>query len=204
MRLERLLLLLGLSVSVMGCVLGKSFQFNYVPPKNAPQVGQGKTVRLLPVIDKRPHVLSKAETPDHVGVLRNGYLQPYGVKTADGRSFAHVVQEAVQRDLASAGYNVVLGTPANVSNRALLVTLSDFRSDMNESNILVNVDFMVQVVDASGTVHAAVKKIGTQLLESSRINSVRAAKMHVPEFFNTLVHETVTGDEAIVKALNSE
>lgn len=204
MNLERLMPLLVLSVSVVGCVFGQSFQFNYVPPKDAPQVGHGKTVVLLPVIDNRPYVLSKVETPDYVGVLRNGYLQPYRVNTSDGRPFADVVQEAVQRDLASAGYHVVRGTHTDAGSRALLVTVSDFASDMNETNILVSVDFMVQVVDGSGTVHAAVKKIGTRALKSSRINSVRAAKMHVPEYFNTLVHDTVTGDAAIVKALNSE
>ena len=201
MKTRRLLLVIGLSIWAMGCVVGQSFKFNYQPPPGVTNVGQGKTVVLLPVADERPYVVQKEEPVNFVGELRNGYGMPFNVTTADSRPFAQIVEESVQRDLEAAGYRVVRGPSASAADRALSVTMKDFMSNTN-INIDVVWDFLVKVVDGSGNTVAEEHDSGEQALEGSFMNPVKASKNKVPEFFNMLVHRMVTGNQKIVAALN--
>lgn len=203
MKTQRFVLLLALSVWAMGCVVGQSFQFNYQPPKDAANVGQGKTVVLLPVADERSYVVSKDEPVNFVGELRNGYGMPFNVTTSDNRPFAQVVEESVQRDLEAAGYRVTRAATPSGPSRALSVTMKDFMSNTN-INIDVVWDFAVRVLDGSGNTLVEEKDSGEQALEGSFMNPVKASKQKVPPFFYTLIHRMVTGNPKIVQALNSQ
>jgi hypothetical protein len=200
-----------LAVSILNaCVVGNKHTFNYVPTERS-EIGNGRVVLLFAVDDQRPYVVSGDEPANFVGEQRNGYGMPFNVTTSDGRPFATVVQETVQRDLEAAGFKVTAaqqkagGDVASAArdanaNRALAIVMREFKSD-TFNNINFDYDFEAVVYDASGTELARTSLKGEDEIEGSMMNPPRAAREKVPGAFYKKMHELVTGNDKIVKAL---
>ena len=205
-----ILVLFGLWV-LGGCAVGNSHTFNYVPTEKS-DIGKGRTVLLFAVDDKRSYVVSGEEPATFVGEQRSGYGIPFNVTTSDKRPFAAIVQETVQRDLEAAGFRVTSSQekPASVAaaaktanaRRALAVVINEFKSD-TYTNISVHHDFEVVVYDANGKELARDKIAGEDVLPGSMLNPVKAAKQKVPGHFYEKIHNLVTGNPKVMKALTN-
>jgi len=202
---------LVVAASVYGCAIGQTHRYTYEAPATSPSA-KG-TVVLFAVRDERADVISGQEPPTWVGEQRDGWGIPHSVLTSDGRPFAAIVQEAVQRDLEGTGLTVVVapevpGTAAGIGEvlrsrgaaRALAVSLHDFNVN-TYSNMDVEWDFAARVFDGAGNVVASDRSNGKETLESAVRGSIRAAKMQTPPFFYRLIHELVIGNPRIWPAL---
>ncbi|HET9766520.1 MAG TPA: nucleotidyltransferase domain-containing protein, partial [Thermoanaerobaculia bacterium] len=191
---------------ISGCAIGQTHTYTYEPPATTP-AGKG-TVVLFAVRDERADVVAGAEPSAWVGEQRDGWGIPHSVVTTDGRPFAAIVQEAVQRDLERTGLAVVVAqeVPATAvgiaellrshgATRALGVTIADFNAN-TYSNIDVEWDFAARVFDGAGGTVATDRLQGKETLEAAVRGSIRAAKMQVPPFFYRLVHELVIANPA--------
>ena len=200
-----------LAMAVYGCAIGQTHTYKYEPPATSPSA-KG-TVVLFAVRDERADVVAGAEPATWVGEQRDGWGIPHSVVTTDGRTFAAIVQEAVQRDLERTGLTVVVAPelPASLSaigellrsrgaGRALQVVTNDFNAN-TYSNIDVEWDLTARVFDGAGEVVASDRLQGKETLESAVRGSIRAAKMQVPPFFYRLVHELVIANPRIWPAL---
>jgi hypothetical protein len=189
--------------------MGNTHAFDYVPAERS-EIGAGRTVHLYAVDDQRPYVVSGDEPANFVGEQRNGYGMPFNVTTTDGRPFAKIVQETVQRDLEAAGFRV---TPSNdkvssiagaagpvQADRALTVVMREFKSD-TFNNINFDYDFEVIVYDAAGAELARDRLSGEEELPGSMMNPVKASKKKVPAHFYSKIHALITGNEKVMKAL---
>jgi hypothetical protein len=200
--------LLALSL-LTGCVMGNTHTFNYVPAERS-EIGQGRVVLLFAVDDQRPYIVTGDEPVNFVGEQRNGYGMPFNVTTSDGRPFATIVQETVQRDLEAAGFRVTaLATKsANVAeavrtsqaNRALTVVMREFKSD-TFNNINFDYDFEAIVYDDAGNELARDRISGEEEMKGSLMNPVKASKQKVPAYFYTKIHSLITGNEKVRNAL---
>ncbi|HYC59946.1 MAG TPA: hypothetical protein VEK79_10320 [Thermoanaerobaculia bacterium] len=202
-----------LAVSILsGCAVGNQHAFNYVPTEKT-EVGNGRVVLLFAVDDQRPYIVKGEEPLNFVGEQRNGYGMPFNVTTADGRPFAAVVQETVERDLEAAGFSVTAAadkpgsdiasavSSANAT-RALAVVMREFKSD-TFNNINFDYDFEAVVYDASGKELARDKIAGEEELKGSMMNPPKAAKQKVPAEFYRKIHSLIAGNQKIVQALTN-
>jgi hypothetical protein len=201
-----------LAVALLGgCVMGNQHTFNYVPTEKS-EIGDGTVVLLFAVDDQRPYIVSGDEPATFVGEQRNGYGMPFNVTTSDGRPFAAIVQETVQRDLEAAGFRVtpaqtkggdVAGAVRNANaSRALAIVMREFKSD-TFNNINFDYDFEAVVYDANGAEIARDRISGEEVIPGSLMNPVKASKKKVPAEFYVKMHRLVTGNEKIVKALTN-
>jgi hypothetical protein len=200
--------LLALSL-LTGCVIGNTHTFNYVPSERS-EVGAGRTVLVFAVDDQRPYIVSGEEPANFVGEQRNGYGMPFNVTTTDGRPFAKIVQETVQRDLEASGFRVTVSNEkatgiaraasAAQADRALTVVMREFKSD-TFNNINFDYDFEVIVYDAAGNELARDRLSGEEELRGSMMNPVKASKQKVPAYFYAKIHALIAGNEKVVKAL---
>jgi hypothetical protein len=199
------------TVVLSGCAIGQTHSYTYEPPATTP-AAKG-TVVLFAVRDERADVVAGAEPATWVGEQRDGWGIPHSVLTTDGRPFAAIVQEAVQRDLERTGLSVVVAqeVPAAAAGiaellrshgatRALGVTVADFNAN-TYANIDVEWDFTARVFDAEGETVATDRLQGKETLEAAVRGSIRAAKMQVPPFFYRVVHELVIANPRIWPAL---
>ena len=204
-------MLLLLAAGLLGCAIGQTHTYTYEPPSTTPSA-KG-TMVLFGVRDERTDVVAGAEPPTWVGEQRDGWGIPHSVVTTDGRPFAAIVQEAVQRDLERTGLTVVVApeVPATAAGigellrsrgatRALAVSMHDFNVN-TYSNMDVEWDLAARVFDAAGNVAASDRSSGKETLESAVRGSIRAAKMQTPPFFYRLIHELVIANPRIWPAL---
>ena len=193
----------------VGCAVGNTHTFNYVPTERS-EIGKGSVVLLFAVDDQRPYIVKGEEPAAFVGEQRSGYGIPFNVLTSDGRPFAAVVQETVERDLEAAGFTVtavndkagdVKTAAANAkARRALAVTMREFKSD-TYNNINFDYDFEAVVYDASGKELARDRVSGEENIPGSMMNPPKAAKAKVPPAFYAKIHSLITGNSKIVNAL---
>lgn len=205
----RALALLTVAALLTGCAVGNTHTFKYVPTDTS-AFGNGRLVLLFAVDDQRPYVLSGDEPPSFVGEQRSGYGIPFNVLTSDGRAFADVVQETVQRDLEAAGFRVTpieqkAANPAAAieaagAERALAVVMREFKSD-TYNNINFDYDFEVIVYDAAGAEIARDRAAGEEELPGSFMNPPKAAKEKVPPHFYQKMRALVVENPTIVNAL---
>lgn len=206
----RAAVLATLFLTLTGCVAGNAHTFNYVPTART-DIGNGTVVLVFAVDDQRPYIISGDEPAYFVGEQRNGYGMPFNVTTHDRRPFADVVRETVKRDLEAAGFRVSTSdtkasdgvvSAINSANaqRGLMIVMREFKSD-TYNNINFDYDFEATVFDAKGVELAKNKVSGEDVLPGSLMNPVKAAREKVPGAFYEKIHELVTGDPAIVKAL---
>ena len=212
MSIAKSALLCFFSLSLIGCAVGNTHTFNYVPAETA-DIGRGRVVLLFAVDDQRQYIVDKEEPAEFVGEQRSGYGIPFNVTTTDKRPFADVVQESVSRDLEAAGFrvtsskekpttNVAAAAGAVSASRVLAVVMREFKSD-TFNNINVDYDFEAVVYDSGGRELARNKVAGEDVLPGSMMNPPKAAKQKVPGHFYAKIHELVTGDPDIVKALTN-
>jgi hypothetical protein len=201
-----------LATTLAGCAIGQTHLYTYEPPATSP-TAKG-TVVLFAVRDERADVVAGTEPPTWVGEQRDGWGIPHSVVTTDGRPFAAILQEAVQRDLAGTGLTVVVAlevppTAAAIAEllrsrgatRALSVGLHDFNVN-TYSNMDVEWELSARVFDAMGEVAASDRSQGKETMEAAVRGSIRAAKMQTPPFFYRLVHELVVLNPRIWPALS--
>ena len=210
MRSLKLAAILPVLVLLTGCVMGNTHTFNYVPAERS-EIGQGKVVLLFAVDDQRPYIVTGDEPLNFVGEQRNGYGVPFNVTTSDGRPFATIVQETVQRDLEAAGFRVTAlaqKKPTLIedtvrtaqASRALTVVMREFKSD-TFNNINFDYDFEAIVYDDAGNELARDRISGEEEMKGSLMNPVKASKQKVPAYFYTKIHALITGNEKVMKAL---
>ncbi len=201
--------LLAVTALLQGCVFGNTQTFNYVPSSRS-EVGKGVVVLLFAVDDQRPYIVSGEEPLNFVGEQRNGYGMPFNVTTTDGRPFARVVQETVQRDLEAAGFHVAplqdkagdVAAAARLvqARRALVVVMHEFKSD-TFNNINFDYDFEAIVYDEAGKELVRDRLAAEEELPGSLMNPAKAARQKVPTYFYSKIHDLVTGNFKIMKAL---
>lgn len=202
-------LFLAITALLQGCVFGNTQSFNYVPT-NRSDLGKGVVVLLFAVDDQRPYIVNGKEPVNFVGEQRNGYGMPFNVTTTDGRPFAKVVQETVQRDLEASGFRVaplqdkaadIAGAARLVqARRALAVVMREFKSD-TFNNINFDYDFEAIVYDETGKELARDRIAAEEELPGSLTNPAKAARQKVPPYFYSKMHDLVTGNFKIMKAL---
>lgn len=202
--------LASLAFGASGCAVGNTHTFRYVPGPGE-DLGEGRVVLLFAVEDLRKDILEGDEPLSWVGEQRSGYGIPFTVKTTDGRAFADVVQETLQRDLESMGFRTLavrLAAPEHVgevleeegAERGLTVTMRVFNSD-TYMDIDVEWDFEAQIYGPAGQLLATNRIQGKQELPGSFVNPPRAAKEKVPPFFYDLMRKLVVGEPEMVEAL---
>jgi hypothetical protein len=194
---------------LQSCVFHNTQAFNYLPTDRS-DVGKGRIVLLFAVDDQRPYIVSGDEPVNFVGEQRNGYGMPFNVTTTDGRPFAQIVQETVQRDLEAAGFEIRpsnhkaadIATEARSAsaNRALVIVMHEFKSD-TFNNINFDYDFEAIVYDDTGKELARDRMAAEEELPGSLMNPAKAARQKVPSYFYGKIHGLVAGNFKIVKAL---
>jgi hypothetical protein len=202
-------LVLAAACLLQGCVFGNTQTFNYVPTDKS-DAGKGSVVLLFAVDDQRPYIVTGEEPINFVGEQRNGYGMPFNVTTTDGRPFAQVVQETVQRDLEAAGFKVTPSADkaADIAameriaqaHRALAIVMHEFKSD-TFNNINFDYDFEVIVYDDAGKELMRDRIAAEEELPGSLMNPAKAARQKVPPYFYAKIHGLVTGNFKVMKAL---
>ena len=201
------------AILASGCAAGNTYAFRYAPPP-AEDVGAGRVVVVFEVEDLRKDILEGDEPLSWVGEQRSGYGIPFTIKTTDGKAFAEVVRETLQRDLESVGFRttpVDETTPQDVSRfledegaaRGLVVVMRVFNSD-TYTDIDVEWDFEATVYGPSGRVLAANRLQGKEELPGSFMNPPKAAKQKVPPYFYQLMRELVVGNTEMMAALTGD
>jgi len=79
------------------------YDFSYAPEKGQ-NIGNGKTVLVFEVADRRPEVVQGKEDPNWVGWQRSGFGIPFDITTSDGKPFAEKVTEVIIKDISSVGF----------------------------------------------------------------------------------------------------
>jgi hypothetical protein len=205
--------LAAVTLTTSGCAIGNTHTFNYRPDPGE-NVGNGKVVVVFEVEDLRKDILEGDEPLSWVGEQRSGYGIPYTIKTTDGKAFAEVVRETIQRDLEAAGFRttpVDETTPQNVSRfledegaeRGLVVVMRVFNSD-TYTDIDVEWDFQATVYGPSGRELATNRLQGKEELQGSFMNPPKAAKQKVPPYFYQLMRELVVGNTEMMAALTGD
>lgn len=201
--------ILGLALS--GCAAGSNTHtFRYTPDRGA-NLGGERVVVLFAVEDLRRDIVEGDEPLSWVGEQRSGTGIPHSVKTTDGRAFATVVRETLQRDLESVGFRTALfdeSRPEDIrgaiagrnAERGLVVTMRAFNSN-TYSDIDIEWDFEAQVYGREGQLLAANRVRGKQELQGSVLKAPEAAKKKVPPFFYDLMRQLVVGDDEMMAAL---
>lgn len=202
--------LAALTLVTSGCAIGNTHTFNYRPDPGE-NVGDGRVVVVFGVEDLRKDILEGDEPLSWVGEQRSGYGIPFTVKTTDGKAFADVVRETLQRDLESRGFRTTAvdeTAPRDVARflqdegaeRGLVVVMRVFNSD-TYTDIDVEWDFEASVHGPEGRVLATNHLQGKRELQGSFMNPPKAAKQKVPPFFYDLMRQLVVGDEEMMAAL---
>ena len=100
-RMFQLLIFCFLIIFIGGCSF--KYDFSYAPEKGQ-NIGNGKTVLVFEVVDRRPEVVQKKENPDWVGWQRGMFGNPIDTTTSDGKPFAEKVTEVIIKDIFSVGF----------------------------------------------------------------------------------------------------
>lgn len=202
---------LALAATLSGCGGGgNTHTFRYTPERGE-DLGGSRVVVLFTVEDLRKDIVEGDEPLSWVGEQRSGTGIPHTVTTTDGRPFATVVRETLQRDLEAAGFRTALVDEARPEDlagaiagrrgeRGLAVTMRAFNSN-TYSDIDLVWDFEALVYGREGQVLAANRVRGEQELQGSVIHPSRAAKEKVPPFFYGLMRELVVGNQTMLAAL---
>lgn len=209
-RFVSMLVVALLAVAASGCAVGNTHTFRYAPATGH-DLGNGRVVVVFGVEDLRKDIVEGDEPLSWVGEQRSGYGIPFTVKTADGKAFAKVVQETLQRDLESVGFRTAVvdeTSPGDVATvlseagaeRGLVVVMRIFNSD-TYTDIDVEWDFEATVYGPDGEKLASNRLQGKQELEGSFLNPPKAAKQKVPPFFYDLMRQLVVGDPDMAAAL---
>ncbi|HEX8170354.1 MAG TPA: hypothetical protein VF824_07435 [Thermoanaerobaculia bacterium] len=208
MKRHAALALLSLVV-LSACSSGQTQTFKYEPAQRS-EVGPGKTILLFAADDQRDYIVKGEESAAFVGEQQSPTGIPFKVTTRGNRPFAEVVQEAVQRDLEAAGFRVIarsekaaeIGSAiaAAGADKAMSVIVRDFASDTSDV-IKLAYSFEAVVYDHDGNELLRNATSGNEAFPGSPTNPAKAARQQVPPFFNTKIHQLVTGNERVVTAL---
>lgn len=197
------LLLAFVAALTSGCAVGNTHTFRYAPATGE-DLGNGRVVVVFGVEDLRKDIVEGDEPPSWVGEQRSGYGIPFTVKTTDGKAFADVVQETLQRDLESVGFRTAAvdeTSPRDVgralaeaeAERGLVVAMRVFNSDTYWDTD-VEWDFEATVYEPGGRSLASNRIQGKDELSG-------APGRQVPPFFYDLMRQLVVGDPDMVEAL---
>ena len=211
-RMFQLLIFCFIFIFIWGCAAGRKHDFSYTPEKGQ-NIGNGKTVLVLQVADKRPEVVQGKEDPNWVGWQRSGFGIPFDITTSDGKPFAEKVTEVIIKDISSVGFvckekkldeltKEKIGRAAKEANaeKALHVVMKMFHSDTIQ-NIDMEWDFQVMVYDSAGNIVKTNEEKGTTELEGARWNPMAAAEKAVPKFLHSVIRKLIVGNNEIMKAL---
>lgn len=207
-----LLRLLPILLLVAGCFAGRSYSFRHDPRRVTRLSVPDGAVLVLPARDLRPQIVEEGEPPSWVGEQRNRYGIPFNVVTADGRTLAQVVADAVADDLEAAGFAVRRSPrlpedrPASPGERGARRGVEVVLHELNANTYVrtdVEWDLEVRVVDADGREVARHRDRGRATLPGNFLNPPAAARRQVPPFFFDLLRGLVVKNPDVLRALDA-
>ena len=194
---------------VSGCAIGNQHQYAGVVPNVSAQTARSLAVA---VQDRRPYIVDGSKTEDFVGVQRGGFGNPFDVTTATDGPLATDIRDSVAAAFRNKGAQV---TPVALKptlraaevaqaltqtgrDRALLITLSEWKSDTFMNTALVY-DVTARVLDGNGRTLADSRISGRDDLSGS-LDSPGHAKTAVPIAFRSKF-EQLLNDPKVATAL---
>lgn len=150
MSFKSLCVAFALTLSLAACAVGNTVDYrDVVPPLG---VSGAKSVA-VEAVDKRPYVLAGDNTPQWVGMVRGGFGNPFGVHTVSGAPLSADLTQSIVDSLKQGGVKAVPATARMATDRSLLVTIKDWKSDsMMTTSVYINAE--AEVRDQAGTVLA--------------------------------------------------
>lgn len=150
MSFKSLCVAFGLTLSLAACAVGNTVDYrDVVPPLG---VSGAKSVA-VEAVDQRPYVLAGDNTPQWVGMVRGGFGNPFGVHTVSGAPLSTDLTQSIVNSLKQGGVKAVPATARMATDRTLLVTIKDWKSDsMMTTSVYINAE--AEVRDQAGAVLA--------------------------------------------------
>ena len=186
-------LLSSLILSLMfGCGWSSWRKFDYLNTSPTISFSSERSIALA-VHDQRPQVLSKKSLPQHVGVLRGGFGNPFKASTASGMPLSDEMLQSISSSLRNKGFSItqVKLTPWEKQEEALeklkntgaeriiLITLKEWRSNTYQYTALYY-DAELKVYDNKKEFLAKSRVSGDQNLGGSVLDPPSSAKKNVP------------------------
>ncbi len=175
-------------------------------------VSSGGSVAVA-VSDQRPNVVYGGKSSKYVGLQRGGWGQPYDAETLSQEPLADVFAATIAAALERKGITVrpvkvapsvndktaIQALAASGADKALLVSLREWRSDMTRSGTLpvaMMYDVKAQVFDVQGHLIGENAAVGHKILSLEGWNANTA----VPAAYG-LILEFLLGEPKILDAL---
>ncbi|AVM74822.1 YajG family lipoprotein [Magnetospirillum gryphiswaldense] len=150
MSFKSLCVAFGLTLSLAACAVGNTVDYrDVVPPLG---VSGAKSVA-VEAVDQRPYVLAGDNTPQWVGMVRGGFGNPFGVHTVSGAPLSSDLTQSIIDSLKQGGVKAVPATARMATDRTLLVTIKNWKSDSMVTTSIY-IDAEAEVRDQAGTVLA--------------------------------------------------
>ena len=158
---------------------------------------------IVGVIDLRSYVVKGEKKENFVGLQRSGGGIPYGVVTASGRPLSDDMANSIAQALRHAGgtakmVHLAPGSTAEdgvarllreTGERAVLVIIMSWKSDVYGSSGNLNYSLILNVVDSDGQRLADEQTSGVRNFSSGSAWTVAAAGKYVPKIFRDLLAE---------------
>ena len=178
-------------LALTGCAVGNTHQYAQRGLALPVQASSSSSIA-VGVQDQRPYVVSGRKSPSFVGLQRGGFGNPFDINTTSGQPLADDVRTTLVAALERNGAHavpVVLAANmdssnarrellANGTNRSILVTMKEWKSDTFGRTGL-EFDMHVAVLDKQGRVLGENRIQGAETLGGSAINPVSAARGEV-------------------------
>lgn len=173
-----------------GCAVGQQISYS----SQIPQIRSPGAVSVaVAVQDTRDEVRMGMKPPNFCGLLRGGFGNPFNVTTASNRPLATDFGYVIGRGLAAGGVRTawvataptlpddvaVRAVVGQRADRALLITISDWKSDTYQ-NTALQYRLTARVLDGQGRVLAQNQVVGSENLGGSFFNPGGHAKQVVP------------------------
>lgn len=187
MSVKSLCVAFGLTLALAACAVGNTVDYrDVVPPLG---VSGGKSVA-VEAVDQRPYVLAGDNTPQWVGMVRGGFGNPFGVHTVSGAPLSADLTTSIIDSLKQGGVEAVPATARMATDRTLLVTVKDWKSDsMFTTSAHFNAE--AEVRDQSGAVLARNAVTDKQVNDNESMNlpstKLEGAKVAFRQFMDRLL-----------------
>lgn len=199
---------------LQGCAVGN--KYNFTDLKVDMKASQKKSTAVaVGALDKREHIVSGRCEPTYVGVQRAGFGNPWRVNTLSGLPFSDDIVSVLSESLSRSGYKA---TPVSIgfdktiqdaqnalantsAERLLLIIVKKWESD-TYTNIGLEYDLSLQVLDDKKNILAEKSTAETKTLPGSSWDPPSAAKQQVPIALKVTL-ENLLSDQKVVAALDT-
>ncbi|NLF25285.1 MAG: hypothetical protein GX589_06465 [Deltaproteobacteria bacterium] len=211
-KISALMFSLVLLFTVNGCSTGWPHRYDTLAPRLSAR-GQGKVIVVSR--DQRPHIMDGTKRPQHVGMVRGMYGDPWEVLTASGKPFGQDLSSAVCNAMLGRGYDCLplISAHSDIKSeidylvskyspiRILYFTIGQWENDIYTKTIL-DYDLLMDVWSGRGRAMASVRVRGQdELPVTSFFNPAQNASIAAPQALERYLQLLLNNDKATA-ALN--